>query len=188
MSHEGVAQRPEFDPRFPKAFQPGYDASVDGARRSVLRTSASAPAAAAEEREVLAESTPEPPDASAPVVVTATPTVVSAPGAPLAVLASDPAEEPEPHVDRPVWWRRINPWVAALAAGGLVLILVGLWWGRVILEGSFIQSSREFGNEWATFMYQWSILGLPLVIAVGVLMLALAGLVLALRWRPRDGR
>lgn len=185
----GALQEPgalskRFDPRFSPAFQPGYDPRVhreappaapmrEEPRRDWPETRTGAPAQGRDWSAPHADTADAPPDDFS-----------------IFAVAEDGVQEPSAatfdDVEPAPWWHRINPWLFALWALGIAIILFAFQFANMVFEGAF-QLDANSGNVvyFASMLPQMMIFGLPSLICLGLATFVTPFVILAARWhRP----
>ena len=172
------------DPRYDPAFQRGYEGDVRTQARSesALRR---APLASSAPGRPAATVTPQPAtprvvDAPPPVVVpTAAEPVGSSPTAPAA------SAEPTVVAEAPASARDVtrNPFYLAAAALAVLLIVGGAVW---LNQGFAAIADGRAASDVGYYAAATMTVGAPLLMGIGVLIIAGLLFVLARGWRPRD--
>lgn len=170
-----------FDPRFSPEFQPGFDPRVHREAPPALS------------RETAARETP-------PSLITrvsrggsvqsadAHASVSSAPDAvrETATAAADGVADAAAEVDETLdlesaapWWRRLNPYLVVLGVLGVGILLSAL----ALLQWVYEAASQPYTQQFDYLLMQFTMFGAPVMVALGVAILALIPTVLALRYK-----
>ena len=168
---EGVSK--SFDPRFSRAFQPGYDARVHREE----------PPAALQRDEPSADQVGASGhlDGSPTFAVPEPTSSVSDAAGRTAQLERDEGDE----LYARVWWRRVNPWFIVLWVLGVAFILAGL--GLVQLASAMSEPSAQIGFQGFFFsmLYQMAWIGTPMLVILGLATLTSTVVIQAARWQSR---
>lgn len=166
---EGVSK--SFDPRFSRAFQPGYDPRVhrEEPPRNPLRDEPrSEQALAAHEAD------------GVPIFAVSAPADLTD-GAVGSAARHDAAGDDE-LVPRE-WWRRVNPWYLLLWALGVAFIVAGIVAAvsAVELQNPVFQSQEQ--SMVYFLLMQMTMQGAPMFIALGAATLTSTAVIQAARWQ-----
>lgn len=174
---EGVSK--SFDPRFSRAFQPGYDPRVHreeppGAVRReeprIERASATAVADGAQADEAPVFAVPGPADTADGV---------------LARSAADRTADDDDDAYPIAWWRRVNPWYFLLWALGAVFIAAGIA-AVMVAVGLQTVTYQTPDQSMANFIImQMTMQGAPMLIVLGIATLTSTAVIQAARWQRR---
>ncbi len=168
---EGVSK--SFDPRFSRAFQPGYDARVHreeppaAGLRDEPRSDRSGADRQANEAPTFAVSEP----------------VGSATDSEAGLAAQDSAEDEELYPT--AWWHRVNPWFLVLWGLGIAFMVAGI---VLITQAIELQDTASQGanQSFAFFVFmQTAAQGAPMLIVLGLATLTSTAVIQAARWRRR---
>jgi len=189
---EGMAERPEIDPRYDPAFQRGFDASRTGAPDAAV---AAAPrvtsalqrpvAAAAAPAQVTSAERAERAErhASADAGATLATGAGDAAPHPGSATAASGAHAPQPAL-RPPW---TNPFAIVVAIVGIAVLATGVWMlqetHRLVESGEAFQTQVDF------WFQQWAMVAGPVFTGLGVAILVAVLMLCAVYWgrRPAHG-
>lgn len=172
-----------FDPRFSPQFQPGFDARVHReepstvTREPVTNRAADSlitrPARRAQDSS--GTDTGDDPDPAA----TDTPAgAASASASPAAASRSNAADSATDEHEPQAWWRRVNPYLVALAVVGVGLIGASVGW----MAWVYSLANGQY-SQFDYIIVQFAMFGAPIMCAVGVATLVSILVILAVRWR-----
>ena len=175
--------QPGFDPRFDPAFQPGYDPLVHRKESLFSRLPSVASTFGTTRQDDL-------PLVSG--VVSGVGSERPAAGPVERITAVDGfAPEDELLVGDPApWWRRVNPYLLALGALGVIFIMTGFGLVNTAAEGMRAGFNSNPGDDsffWQMF-WQMSLFGAPMLVVLGLATLSSIVVILAVRWRPSASR
>jgi|GEM_PF-2000130 len=172
---DGVSKA--FDPRFSRAFQPGYDARVH--REEPPQASPRIEQSTTERRDPAA---PRVPAEGAPkFAVSESPaTKNDTEGSPGEWLTSD-NDGPSPVT----WWRRINPWFLPLWGLGIAFIVLGIVAVVFSIEWQNAAYQGIEGGQYYFVLMNVVMQGASLLVALGLATLTSTLVIQAARWRFR---
>lgn len=77
------------------------------------------------------------------------------------------------------WWRRLNPYLVVLGVLGVGILLSAL----ALLQWVYETANNPYTQQFDYLLMQFTMFGAPVMIALGVAILALIPTVLALRYK-----
>lgn len=168
-----------FDPRFSPEFQPGFDPRVHreappAVNRQVATDEAPPSLIARVSRGGSVPSSDAQESAS------------RADGAARDTAVDAETTDASPEVDETAdadaaapWWRRLNPYLVVLGLLGGAILLGAL----MLLQWAYESAGNPYTQQFDYLLMQFTMFGAPVMIALGIAILASVPLVLALRWR-----
>lgn len=169
-----MADRGGFDPRYDPAFQRGYPDAERGSREPSEWSGTRMAEPRPQIRSAPASYVPPRVDPTQPVAADASPTTAASDPAP----AEDGVDEPESPRDP-----RRNPFLIAVTALGIACLLVGAFW--LSRTQQFFDVGAQTGGDFWIVMV--SLVGAPLLLALGVAILAGVLFFLARHWQQPAG-
>ncbi|MBX3095090.1 MAG: hypothetical protein KF680_11220 [Cryobacterium sp.] len=170
-----------FDPRFSPEFQPGFDPRVHREAPPALNREAAAQETPPSlitrvSRAGSGQSADAHGSASAPAGPARETSASTADGVAEASAEADEALDLEPAT---AWWRRLNPYLVVLGVLGVGILLSAL----ALLQWVYETASNPYTQQFDYLLMQFTMFGAPVMVALGVAILALIPTVLALRYK-----